>query len=810
MKKYNFLILILAIHLIFFSLCPAQTKNQILKYADQAFEEKNYYNANIYYKQLLEADDNQIKVKYKLAESMRLISDYQSAENYYAQVFNHNEGENFEESLFWLAMMQKQNGKYADARKNMELFNKNYKKEKEAYLNKKAKKEIESCEYALKNLDSNAFYIRNINKPVNTTNSEFAPFALNNEGLYFSALISKSDSSVLMEDSEKERIKIFRSGKENEQFESPKEIDENINDKNFDNANFSLSKELDLAFFSRTNLKGLSEIYYAEKDSQGKWQNISKLPESINHPEYTSTQPQICHFKGKNILFFASDRPGGFGKLDIWYSTVSIEKTSDKTTLNFKNPITLGKTVNSIDNEITPFYDEYSDSLYFSSDWHNGYGGYDIFKTTGNLDSLHTSINMGLPINSSANDYYFSAYFDKQEKNQKGYFSSNRKGAASSKGETCCNDIYYIEKAIQNTELPLAQSDTVIKKSVSTDKTKENIKLDNPSTALAAKKLNAFLPLTLYFHNDEPNPKSTKASTEINYNTAYLNYKALLSQYEKEYSKGLVDIKAKDAIVDINAFFNDFVDKGYQDLSAFSKTLKDLLESGHKIELVVKGYASPLAKSDYNVRLSKRRINSFKNYINDFEHGLLKKHIISKALIINEEPNGEFKSGSLVSDNINDLKNAIYSRSAGLERKIEINLKQISPPASDVLVDTKKEEQKNTTSNENIIISKPEIKVQDPFHDFGIINYGEKVSHKFIIKNTGGSDLLIYNAIGSCGCTVPEFSKAPIKPNEQGEIIVSFDSKGKFGLNKTSVTVITNGNPNTIKLEIAAEVIIKK
>ena len=77
-------------------------------------------------------------------------------------------------------------------------------------------------------------------------------------------------------------------------------------------------------------------------------------------------------------------------------------------------------------------------------------------------------------------------------------------------------------------------------------------------------------------------------------------------------------------------------------------------------------------------------------------------------------------------------------------------------------------------------------------HDFGTITQGDKVSYDFKFKNTGESDLIITDAKGSCGCTVPEYPKTPIKPGEDGTIKVSFDSTGKIGLNSKSVTLTCN------------------
>jgi len=92
-------------------------------------------------------------------------------------------------------------------------------------------------------------------------------------------------------------------------------------------------------------------------------------------------------------------------------------------------------------------------------------------------------------------------------------------------------------------------------------------------------------------------------------------------------------------------------------------------------------------------------------------------------------------------------------------------------------------------------------------HDFGTIVEGEKVSYVFKFKNTGASDLVISSARASCGCTVPEYPKTPIKPGEEERVTVTFDSKGKPGMNHKDVTIVTNCQPNTQLLKITVNVI---
>lgn len=91
--------------------------------------------------------------------------------------------------------------------------------------------------------------------------------------------------------------------------------------------------------------------------------------------------------------------------------------------------------------------------------------------------------------------------------------------------------------------------------------------------------------------------------------------------------------------------------------------------------------------------------------------------------------------------------------------------------------------------------------------DFGTIHQGDRVSHVFHYSNTGTSDLIISNAVGSCGCTVPEFTQEPVHAGESGEINVSFNSAGKSGHQTKTVTITTNTAKGKEIISIAASII---
>jgi len=94
-------------------------------------------------------------------------------------------------------------------------------------------------------------------------------------------------------------------------------------------------------------------------------------------------------------------------------------------------------------------------------------------------------------------------------------------------------------------------------------------------------------------------------------------------------------------------------------------------------------------------------------------------------------------------------------------------------------------------------------------HNFGSITQGERVKTKFTFTNSGTENLVITNATGSCGCTVPEYPKEPIAPGKTGEILVEFNSEGKEGEQAKTVTVEANTEPRQTVLTVKSNVIKK-
>jgi outer membrane protein OmpA-like peptidoglycan-associated protein/tetratricopeptide (TPR) repeat protein len=194
-------------------------------------------------------------------------------------------------------------------------------------------------------------------------------------------------------------------------------------------------------FFTKTekNWKNqeISAIYQCKRVN-GTWSVPVKLPWPVNDANYTSTQPATASNpkNGNLVLYFVSNRREGRGGLDIWYTEFNRKSGS------WNQPANAGRDVNSAADECSPFYENGSHTLYYSSKGRpKGLGGYDIYKTTGAGKKWTDALPLPRPINSSFDDYYYSI----RRNNREGNFRSNRPGSMALANRECCDDMYQFE-----------------------------------------------------------------------------------------------------------------------------------------------------------------------------------------------------------------------------------------------------------------------------------------------------------------------------------------------------------------------------
>jgi len=183
------------------------------------------------------------------------------------------------------------------------------------------------------------------------------------------------------------------------------------------------------------------DLYYTTYE-YGVWNGIRPMPEGINRPESWESQPTIS--PNGDILYFTSDRKGGYGGLDLYRSTKDANG-------NWGVPENLGAAVNTKKNEKSPFIHPDSESLYFASDGHPGMGGYDLFKIQIAQGSAQWGkpMNLGYPINTGSDEIGMMVTLD----GQKAYFASNKINQSNGW------DIYFFDlyEAVQPEEVVLVR-----------------------------------------------------------------------------------------------------------------------------------------------------------------------------------------------------------------------------------------------------------------------------------------------------------------------------------------------------------------
>lgn len=269
----------------------------------------------------------------------------------------------------------------------------------------------------------------NMGNIINSAYTEYNPVVSADEGIMaFTALRPNSGKRRSAENFVEEIMITYNSSGN---WTEPRSIPIN-SQYNIGTAGLSADGQKMLIFIGGANNAG--NLYVIDKAGEN-WSNPSVLNNKINsrHMETTaSITPD-----GK-IIYFASNRPGGYGGYDIY----KVKKQEDNT---WGSPENLGPKINSSANEDAPFIHPDQWTLFFTSDGHNTMGGRDIYVTRLFNDEWTRPENMGYPINTTANDNYFTLTAD----GRKGYFSSDRKGGFGGQ------DIYSINMPEEEANIPL-------------------------------------------------------------------------------------------------------------------------------------------------------------------------------------------------------------------------------------------------------------------------------------------------------------------------------------------------------------------
>lgn len=572
----------------------------------------------------------------KLAFLYLDIRNYQLAEFYFEQTIKFYKNPP-SELLYHYGRVLKMNGKYEEAKKTLSTFRKKSgTKSKNENLKKLAKTEIEGCDMFLKGIFADTtrnIVINALDSSVNKSHSDFAPFPINENKLIYSS-VRTNEVVFFTTDSEKysELSKFYYAKRINGIWKGGEKITDSFNLTGKNTGNGYMNPGGNKLYFTvcerNEENKFICGIWFSEIINNH-WTTPTRLPKVINKPGTNNTQPAIGYEPRQNreVLYFVSDRKGGKGGLDIWYSIYN-PKTN-----TFSEPKNCGSKINTPMNEATPFIDLSTNKFYFSSEGHVGMGGYDVFSTSGALRKWEEPVNAGLPLNSSVDDLWFRTIPDKPEE---GFLVSNRGGGPLMAGLTCCDDIFHF---IITHYIFLKISGRVVSFENSNPELYIEDFIDNPAKSIPkeGKLLDSASVSLFLISGDEEIPLKTQITRQDGKYLLRLEsgntYKITASKsgyFSSSFSLSTHHITRSDS------FFHDFVlnkipvkpiivrniyyqfDKFNLTDSAkmiIDSTIYPLMRDNPEITVEISSHTDSKGSDNYNLTLSQKRAQSVVNYL---------------------------------------------------------------------------------------------------------------------------------------------------------------------------------------------------
>ena len=586
------------IALTFLSITTIDAQDKSSKKADKQFSKLEFVKAAESYKKLINNGKSSDYVVAQLAECYYNIFNTVEAEKWYATLAEESSNADI---IFKYSQMLKANGKYKLSNKWMNKF------VELRPADNRATSFLKNPNYLPKIISKGKrFNVQNLD-----INSEYSDFggSLNDNKLY----ITSSRNTVGLFDFGRWITQRINYGWNNEPYldiysfdvtESGSYLNEdnlgsNVNTKyheglaSFDSeGNMYISRE---SFYENeyvkdpesNNITSLIGIYKISKGEK----NVVAL--NINSVEYSVKNPSVSS-DGKTI-YFSSDMPGGFGNFDIYKGNIDEEG-------NINNVENLGQKVNTEGQEMFPFIGD-KNNLYFSSDSQLGLGGLDVFFTK-EVDGKWASVrNVGIPVNSNADDFAFNM----NEATGEGFVSSNRSGGKGG------DDIYSIKRLI-----PIC--DVLLTANVMDAKTKLGI--DSATTSVSDK---------------EGNIASTKTSSTEGVTEFMLvcDEAGKLIVSKEGYNSKIVDLKMSneeftsiDVMLDpiekiivaekieLNAIYFDFDKSNIKAEAAFElDKLVQIMNKYPEMTVSIESHTDSKGPSPYNQRLSERRAKTTSQYV---------------------------------------------------------------------------------------------------------------------------------------------------------------------------------------------------
>jgi len=427
MTIFNRALLIAFALLITYS-ASAQNFKYFLKKANKEYELKAFNLAIDSYEEALNKRPNNAEALGKLADCLRHLNRMEEAATRYAEALSQNKFDRIH--ILQFGHVLKALGRYDEAKQWYEQ----YQVDNPTVGNHYA----QTCDYAKTQQNANTGFFA-INAEINSSSSDFGPAYYNSRLAYSSASLDLQRSNVNWTGKNDNQLFVASINTDGS-LQNPEFLRKNQSDV-YNQGPIAFSPDGALVAYTKNNFTdgtrqipsaGLQlSIFIAEVTQTGEW--VNEIPFTHNGQNYSTGYPHFS--QDGSAMFFSSDRPGGYGGFDLYVSY--------RTGQSWSTPINLGAVVNTQGHEIAPYFD--GSQLFFSSDWHAGLGGMDIFRAEQESGRWNKVYHLGVPINSGYDDYglIFDSFQDR------GYFTSNRPGGKGNE------DIYRITRNASSSTLAI-------------------------------------------------------------------------------------------------------------------------------------------------------------------------------------------------------------------------------------------------------------------------------------------------------------------------------------------------------------------
>ncbi len=457
---------------------------------------------------------------------------------------------------------------------------------------KSSKKEIKNCDFSINAIaNPKTFDFKNMGNAINSEWEEYLP-SISADGKLFVFTRRSPYKNIISED-------FYESEFINGKWTKCQNMGSSVNTIGNEGAQ-CLAPSGNLLFFTacdRDDGLGRCDIYYSIMRN-GQWSEARNLGPNINSKHWES-QPTISP-DGRE-LYFVSNRPGGYGDMDIWKSVLSEQGT-------FSTPVNLGSTINTPYDEMSPFIHTDNQSLYFASNGHPGLGDFDLFLTRRDYPaaSWQNPINLGYPINTLGVENSLIVGSD----GKTAYFASDKSGFGQ-------EDIFWFHLPKEMQSQQVAYLNTKVFDAVTKTPIKSKVEIIDLATAHVM--ISSF---TYTKTGDFFTCLPANANYAVNiFKDGYLFHSENFSLDNQSALQALsLDIALQpidkgSKIVLKNIFFDTDAYTLKSESEVELNTLLNFMENNENLEVEIEGHTDNIGAESHNLMLSENRAKAVFEYL---------------------------------------------------------------------------------------------------------------------------------------------------------------------------------------------------